>query len=359
MHICFFIGGLSGGGAERVTCNLANYMVERDHDVEILTMADDAPSYELSQKVTRKVLLRTEERKSFIFNSILRLVRFWKYLRRTEVDVIVVMLPITTILLLQMRRMTKAAVIAAERSLPSIYKSKEQHRLKKLARRADGWVFQTDAQKAWYEKAGIRKGVIIPNAINPEFIRPLYAGERRNEIVTVGSLTVPKNQELLINAFAQIAKDWPAYRLVLYGKGPKLELLQTLAETLGISERVVFAGYSTNVYESIKAAKLFVLSSDYEGMPNALMEAMATGLPCVSTDCDGAGARGLIEDGKNGLLVPKGDVESLTSAMNRMLTDREFAEKCGQEAHKICERLAPEKVYSEWEGFITEIVNSK
>ena len=359
MHICFFIGGLSGGGAERVTCNLANYMVEQGHSVEILTMADDEPSYELSQKVDRKVLLRTKERKSFIYNSTLRLVRFWKYLRRTEVDVIVVMLPITTILLLQMRRLTKAAVIAAERSLPSIYKDKEQQRLKKLARRADGWVFQTDAQKTWYEKAGIRKGVIIPNAINPEFIRPLYAGERRNEIVTVGSLTVPKNQELLINAFAQIADAWPTHRLVLYGKGPKLELLQTLADSLGISDRVVFAGYSTNVYESIKAAELFVLSSDYEGMPNALMEAMATGLPCVSTDCDGAGARGLIEDGKNGLLVPKGDVESLADAMNRMLSDREFAEKCGQEAHKICERLAPERVYSEWEGFITEIVNSK
>ena len=322
-------------------------------------MADDEPSYELSQKVDRKVLLRTKERKSFIYNSTLRLVRFWKYLRRTEVDVIVVMLPITTILLLQMRRLTKAAVIAAERSLPSIYKDKEQQRLKKLARRADGWVFQTDAQKTWYEKVGIRKGVIIPNAINPEFIRPLYAGERRNEIVTVGSLTVPKNQELLINAFAQIADAWPTHRLVLYGKGPKLELLQTLADSLGISDRVVFAGYSTNVYESIKAAELFVLSSDYEGMPNALMEAMATGLPCVSTDCDGAGARGLIEDGKNGLLVPKGDVESLADAMNRMLSDREFAEKCGQEAHKICERLAPERVYSEWEGFIAEIVNSK
>lgn len=359
MHICFFIGGLSGGGAERVTCNLANYMVEQGHSVEILTMADDEPSYELSLKVDRKVLLRTKERKSFIYNSTLRLVRFWKYLRRTEVDVIVVMLPITTILLLQMRRLTKAAVIAAERSVPSIYKDKEQQRLKKLARRADGWVFQTDAQKTWYEKAGIRKGVIIPNAINPEFIRPLYAGERRNEIVTVGSLTVPKNQELLINAFAQIADAWPTHRLVLYGKGPKLELLQTLADSLGISDRVVFAGYSTNVYESIKAAELFVLSSDYEGMPNALMEAMATGLPCVSTDCDGAGARGLIEDGKNGLLVPKGDVESLADAMNRMLSDREFAEKCGQEAHKICERLAPERVYSEWEGFITVIVNSK
>lgn len=359
MHICFFIGGLSGGGAERVTCNLANYMVEQGHSVEILTMADDEPSYELSQKVDRKALLRTKERKSFIYNSTLRLVRFWKYLRRTEVDVIVVMLPITTILLLQMRRLTKAAVIAAERSLPSIYKDKEQQRLKKLARRADGWVFQTDAQKTWYEKAGIRKGVIIPNAINPEFIRPLYTGERRFEIVTVGSLTVPKNQELLINAFAQIADAWPTHRLVLYGKGPKLELLQTLADSLGISDRVVFAGYSTNVYESIKAAELFVLSSDYEGMPNALMEAMATGLPCVSTDCDGAGARGLIEDGKNGLLVPKGDVESLADAMNRMLSDREFAEKCGQEAHKICERLAPERVYSEWEGFIIGIVNSK
>ena len=92
-------------------------------------------------------------------------------------------------------------------------------------------------------------------------------------------------------------------------------------------------------------------------MPNTLMEAMALGLPCISTDCDGGGAAFLIENEKNGLLVPKGDVEALANAMRRMLSDKEFAEQCGKEAHKICERLAPEKVYGQWEIFIKEVCN--
>lgn len=359
MQICFFIGGLSGGGSERVTCNLANYMVGQGHNVEILTMADDEPSYPLSRAIKRTVLLRESERRFFAYNSFLRAVRLYRYLRKTKLDVFVVMLPVTTILLLWMRRFTKAKIIAAERATPTVYSSKEQKQLKKVAHKADGWVFQTKEQQDWYSGAHIRMSKIIPNAINPMFVGPTYAGERKKCIITVGRLTVQKNHELLIQAFADIAKVYPEYSLVIYGEGYKLEELQKLASTLGVADRVLFPGYTKQVVETIIDASLFVLSSDFEGMPNALMEAMALGLPCISTDCDGGGARFLIEDGKNGLLVPKGDVESLANAMKQMLSDREFAEKCGQEAHKICERLAPEKVYSEWEGFITEIVDSK
>ena len=101
---------------------------------------------------------------------------------------------------------------------------------------------------------------------------------------------------------------------------------------------------------------MFVLSSDYEGMPNALMEAMASGLPCVSTDCGGGGARFLIRDGENGFLVPKGDEEALADAMRKILSDKELADMLGNNARKLQETLAPEKIYGEWEAFIKEIV---
>ena len=359
MHITFFIGGLSGGGAERVTCNLANYMKEKGYQVEILTMADDTPSYPLSKDIKRRVLLRDDERKSFFYNSILRLYRFFKFLRHTESEVVVVMLPVTTIMLLQLKWLTKAKVIAAERSLPSIYTQKEQKQLLRLAPKADGWVFQTEGQKDWYVARGLKNCAVIPNAINPAFLNEEYLGERNKDIVTVGSLTVPKNHELLISSFAKIADKYKDFRLVIYGKGVKLDILQRLAEELGVDDRVVFAGYSTNVSKSIKASALFVLSSNYEGMPNALMEAMALGIPCVSTDCDGGGARFLVENEKNGLLVPKGDADALAAAMERMLSNHDFAEQCGREAHKICERLAPEKIYGEWEQFIREVVDKQ
>ena len=104
MNITFFIGGLSGGGAERVTCNIANYLSKNGHIVKILTMADDTPTYAIDDKVLRIPLLQSKERKGVIINSFVRLYRFIKHLIKDNVDVYVVMLPITTIMLLRLDR---------------------------------------------------------------------------------------------------------------------------------------------------------------------------------------------------------------------------------------------------------------
>lgn len=359
MKITIFIGGLSRGGAERVTCNLANSLVCKGHEVTVLTMSDEAAAYPLRDGVEQKVLIRQSERRSFAYNAVLRFLRFCKYLRHEQPDVYIVMLPITTIMLLQLRRLTKAKVIAAERNNPASYAKKKQRALRRLARRADGWVFQTEKERTWYGDAVGRADVVtIPNAINPDFIQPPFGGSRRKIIVSVGRMSPQKNQALLVRAFAAIAGMFMDYRLVIYGEGEKRRELQALANQLEVADRVDFPGYATNIGEKIQDAALFVLPSDFEGMPNSLMEAMALGLPCIATDCDGGGARFLIDNEKNGLLVPKGDVEALAGAMRRMLGDRGFAEQCGHEAHNICERLAPERVYGQWEQFIKEVVKA-
>lgn len=358
MNITFFIGGLSGGGAERVTCNLANFFFRRGHVVSILAMAEDTKEYAIDNEIKKIYLIKRQERKNFIFDNIKRFIRLIKFLNNNKTDVYVVMLPITTILLLQMKRLTKAKIVASERVNPSQYPIKKQRQLKSLAQRADGWVFQTEEECNWYgETTGKAKVKVIPNAINPDFIKPAYEGNRRKVIVTAGRLTEQKNHELLIKAFAQISSKFPDYKLIIYGEGTLKDKLVTVANEHGIENRILFPGYTTNIGEKIKDASLFVLSSDFEGMPNALMEAMALGVPCVSTDCDGGGAKFLIDNEKNGMLVPKGEVDALTAAMGRMLSDRAFAELCGREAHKICDWLAPEKIYGEWEIFINKVVN--
>lgn len=359
MKITFFIGGLSGGGAERVTCNLASYLAKRGHKINVLTMSDDKPSYTIDDKVTRTSLLFAYERKNFIYNSALRLCRFISHLWKNQVDVYVVMLPVTTIMLLVLRRLTKAKIIASERATPSRYPIIRQKLLKLLARRADGWVFQTREARDWYGASTRKAKVqIIPNAINPDFIKEPYRGERKKTIVTAGRLTEQKNHLLLIKAFAKITHNHPDYQLIIYGEGDLIEKLEYTTKEFGLKDKVLLPGYTANIGDNIKDASLFVLSSDFEGMPNALMEAMALGLPCIATDCDGGGAAFLIENEKNGLLVPKGNVDVLSAAMKRMISDSEFAELCGKEAHKTCERLAPEKIYGEWERYIQEIVNT-
>lgn len=359
MRITIFIGGLSGGGAERVCCNIADFLSEHGHKITIVTMADDKDTYGLNPKITRLSLIKENERKGFIYNSIIRYRRLYKYVNKTECDAYVVMLPITIMLLLSLRKNIGAKIITSERNMPTLYPSWQQKVLKWVASKSDGWVFQTCEQQEWYGNS-LKNTIsaVIPNAINNSFIRDRFVGERDNTIVTVGRLTTQKNQAILIKAFAKLNKVLPHYELHIYGEGPLKSKLMKLAEDLNIKNKVHFDGFVKDVYEHVKKASLFVLSSDYEGIPNALMEAMAMGLPCVSTDCYGGGARLLIDNNRNGIIVEKGNVDTLAQAMIKLLLDKSLADSLGEEAHNVTQTYHPTKIYNKWESFIEHIIKN-
>lgn len=358
MNITIFIGGLSGGGAERVVCNLSNYLAGCGHKVEILTMSDDEPAYMLDSSVTRFSLMNSTENLGKIQSVLVRIKRLISYLKKKNTDCYLVFLPVTIILLLLFKGLIKAPIIASERANPESYSKYMKYLLKKLAKRTEGFVFQTNDAMQWYgdctEKAA---SVVIPNAINEEFIGKKYEGERKKVIVAAGRMNAQKNFGLLIRSFANVAKDFPEYTLKIFGDGALLQTHKELAKSLGICDRVEFPGYVTNIGEQIKDASLFVLSSNYEGMPNALMEAMALGLPCVSTNCPCGGPEFLINDGENGLLVNVNDEKMMTDAIKKVLSDEKMAKQMGEKASEICETLAPEKIYGQWENFIKSVVN--
>ncbi len=356
MKITIFMSALSGGGAERVTCNLANHLSDFGHEVEILTMGDTEAAEPLNANVKYSPLLPQSERSYTIVNNAKRIWRLCRYMRKKTVDAYLVMLPIPTELMLRFSGLTKAPIIVSERADPKMYAEKMQKVLRRLAPRASGFVFQTDEAREWYvPHLKGTEAVVIPNAINPAFIRPKYEGEREKTIVAAGRLTEQKNFPLLIRAFARVADKFPEYKLVIYGKGGLLASYQCLVGELEIADRVEFPGFCADMPGQLEKASMFVLSSDFEGMPNALMEAMASGLPCVSTDCGGGGARFLIQDGENGLLVPKGDEIALAEAMEKILSDESLAANLGNNARKLQETLAPEKIYGEWESFIKKL----
>lgn len=360
MKVVIFIGGLSGGGAERVACNLCNALISNGDEVEFLTMSDENAAYPIDKKATRFCLLNESEKKGSLYNSTLRFFRFFKYLIANRTDLYIVMLPITIIMLLAFSFLTNAKIIASERADPSKYSSLTQRGLKLLCKKADGWVFQTPDALNWYKShLGNIERVIIPNAINSDFLELSGETDRQKIIISSGRLKTQKRHDLLVSAFSKVADKYRDYNLVILGDGPLRSQLENQIMKLGLKNRVFLPGYVDDVQSQLSSASVFVLASDFEGMPNALIEAMAMGLPCISTDCDGGGARYLIKDGENGLLVPKNDVNALANAMDRILSNVELAQELSRNAERVKEDLHPDKVYSKWLQFIEEVVTTK
>lgn len=356
--ITFFIGSLTGGGAERVVCNLSNYLVQNGHSISILTMSDIARTYELDNRVTVHPLIAAEERKGFFYNAYLRYRRLGAYMKNNKTDCYVVFLPVTIAMMLSQRRKTSACIIASERNDPKSYNKAMQWLQKKLSKRADGYVFQTEEAMQFYAESCLPKErcVVIPNAINPAFVGRSFSGKRTKRIVNVGRLTAQKNQTMLIDAFAAVHEQYPEYQLEIFGEGPLRQELENQINQLGLKEAIRLPGRTEDVIQAIQDAAAFVLSSDYEGMPNALAEAMALGIPCISTDCPAGGARYLVRDGENGVLIPTGDTSALASAICRLLSNELYAESLGVNARKIAETLSANRIYREWESFILQTI---
>lgn len=357
MNITIFIGGLSGGGAERVVCNLSNFLSNK-HNVTILTMSPETPAYQLSKKINRISLIENDETKNYLIKNFKRIFRFRKYIRNSNADIYLTMLPGTINIMLMHRHKINVPIVISERCNPQErYENSKIKKwlMEKLYPKADGFVFQTKEAMKYYEEIIGNKGTVIPNAINPEFVTEPYRGIRKKSIVSAGRFTEQKNFPLLIKAFSKITKKHPDYDLVIYGDGPQKKQLARLAKELKLEDKVKFPGYINDFGDKINDSSLFVLPSNYEGMPNALMEAMALGLPCISTDCPVGGPRFLIDDGENGLLTSVGETEELVDAINLVLEDKSIANKLGKTARKISIRLNPDNIYSLWETFLKEL----
>ena len=357
MHITLFISGVSGGGAERVTCGLANYLVNMGNHVDIITMSDDAPSYPLSDSINRICLIKKNERRFLLFNQYIRIQRLKNYLINSNTDIYIVMLPVPTIMLLKLKKYTQCPIVVSERNDPNSMPKLQQLYVNKLAERASGYVFQTEEAYNYYSKY-IKKipSAIIPNAVNEEILKNVSEIDYRDKkIVAVGRLTKQKNYDLLIDAFAKISLSYPEYTLQIYGKGPLKEKLEKKISKLGLSNRVLLQGYSNDISSVVKNSSIYVLSSDYEGMPNSLMEAMALGVPCIATDCPVGGPRFLIKNQINGLLIPVNNYVALQEAIAFLLDNPEKATFIGERAKSVGIEFSPENIYHKWALFIEKI----
>ena len=357
MRILFVASSMGYGGAERVISLLSNELCSRGHEVGIyLTSASHKCVYELDERIG----IYSEDKISNLKGVIKGIRRFVK---RYSPDVVVPFMTYQCIYTCLALMFTKFPVVVCERNDPNTIDGKPARKYVFWLRdflfsRAEGAVFQTPGARDMFPRSVRKRGTVIANPIDSSVLPEPYEGERDNRIVNVGRLSVQKNQSMLISAFAQIKDEFPEITLEIYGDGDKGDELRALSESLGVADRVRLMGNVTGVCEYIKNARLFAFSSNFEGMPNALAEAMAIGLPCVSTDCPPGGARMLIEDGENGLITPCGDVDSFSSALAKLLADQSLSDKYGSKAVRIREKLNTESIAKEWEDYFCSVVKN-
>lgn len=357
MDILFFTMSMGRGGAERVIANLANNYAASSNRVTIATCQNQRCQYALAESITLLSLDRNEGRQNKITRFIRRRNKFKKILKEKSFDIIICFLPEPSFIMLSLKKQFRLKVIVSERWDPAQEYSKLTNKLmmNMLYPLADGFVFQTAGAQGYFKSRIRKNSIIIPNPIHESFLNESYEPNRKKEIVSVGRLYPQKNHLMLIEAFAQVHAKLPDYVLKIYGEGSLRQTLQMKIDKLGLEQSVFLMGEEKNIKEAIKRASVFVLSSDSEGLPNALMEAMCLGIPVISTDCPCGGPRFLIQNGVNGLLTETGNAEKLAEKILLLLENPLIAKKIAIKAMDIVEIINPEQVYSLWNDYIQNI----
>lgn len=359
MKICFCIGRLSFSGAENVIRYLAEKLIARGHAVSVLLLERMPEEKDLIEGLTVEAAL--VDGGGFI-NALRRAKAERMVLKKLKPDVFIIFnytMAYTAVpAALGLR---KIKTVVCERNDPTcVPKSKKRRIIRDiLFGLADACVSQTEAISQYFE--GITKNrYVIPNPIRAKGQMCVPLSERRNVFVTVARLDdYQKNQSMMIRGFAEAAKQHPEYELHFLGDGDDLEKYQKLAAELGVADKVKFLGKHPRPLEYVRTCRAFVLTSHYEGMPNALIEAMSIGMPCISTDCLGGGAAALIQNGENGILIPRGDEEELTGQFIRLMEDDALCTRLGNAAFGVNDTLDGENIVSIWEALCRELTENQ
>jgi len=360
MKILFLVSHLKSGGAERTVSYLSKYMTRRGCDVSIVSISDDV-FYDIDsgvQLITLGVTNKCKNKFGKLLNAAKRLILVNRAVKKYSPDVVFCIMCETAKYVVNAHKRKKFKLITSERANPAFISNKKTKELcMRMYEESDGIIFQTERARNWFPENIRQKGTVIHNAVGNELVFSVGdIAERKKKISAVGRLDSQKDYPTLLAAFKRVLEKYPDYTLEIFGSGSEEQGLRALSFELGIAENVYFMGVRKDAILKIADSACYVLSSIYEGMPNALMEAMAIGLPCVATDCPNGPAE-LIEDGKNGLLVPVGDDRAMAEAICRFIEDSELAQSCSKAAKDILESHTVEYIAQKYLDYVLSVVN--
>ncbi|MBR6147745.1 MAG: glycosyltransferase [Lachnospiraceae bacterium] len=367
-RIAFHLNCLAQGGAERVVSSLANQLCAMGEDVFIATEWQEENEFEIDKKITRvHVGLReADEKKSRIIKFMLRIRYLKRFVNEYKPDILIAFAQRANYRALMAAGNSDIPVIISIRTDPVGHYDalSDKIQIRWLFPKAAGCVFQTKGQKEFFYPYLQENSRIILNPINSKYIGVESVAESAKEkaVVHHARLVDFKNQPLLLKAFIRVHEKYPDYILRLYGgdsgDGTK-EILEDIIKTNHAQDYIFLMGASDNLEHELPKGMIYAFSSDWEGLPNSVLEAMALGMPVISTDCPCGGPATVIRNMENGLLIPIKDEIALADAMIKLIEDRELALSLGNEARNISDIANSASVAEQWISYIQFILNNK
>ncbi|PIG91488.1 glycosyltransferase family 4 protein [Gloeocapsopsis sp. IPPAS B-1203] len=365
MRLTLVTATLTCGGAERVLVLLAEGFLQQGHNVAIVTLSGkENDFYQLPPKVTRialDVMQKSPNLFQAVRNNLYRLLQLRRAIQSTQPDVVISFVDqtnITTVLSLQA---TGYPVIVTEHCDVGIkYGGAIWEKLRRITYpRTAKLVSVSQGVDSAFQWLPARKRMVIYNPLiireNQHAANLLQFDLHKQWIVAMGRLTYQKGFDLLIAAFQKIAAQFSDWQLIILGEGELRQELETYVDKLGLSHQVVLPGAVNNPFAILRQAKFFAMASRFEGFPMVHGEALACGLPVISTDCP-SGPREIIRDRIDGILVPNGDVTALAMAMQHLMTDEAARQQLANRAPEVSTRFSLDSAMRQWEALFDEVV---
>jgi len=361
-RVLFIFPRFGIGGVAKVLAFVANSCFQDGMDVECLSMSREKETIDLEDGIRKRYLpyLIRGNKFSQILYKIVYIISIRALIRELKPDIICVFR-------VDLVRMISIAtygislrIIGSERGDPSGYTVVQRRKYERALKRCSAVIFQTEYARDFYCKQIQSKSLVIPNpAILRRGVLKEYNGERKKVIISCGRLSSEKNFIGLIKAFAKVSNKLNQYNLRIYGSGPEERALRSLVRELALEERVFLMGDHPDLFLEEFDCCMFVLNSNTEGMPNALIEAMSIGIPCIATDCPVGGVRFLSDSGRRVLLIHPNDEEMLARKMVELALSPSLQAILTKNALEIREVLDPTTIAKTWSNLVKSICSEK
>lgn len=357
MKVLFLINCLSYGGAEKNMKLVAEHLSANGDDVTVCSLNYQPTTINFSNNI--KILELFPRTGHFLNLLRLKYFELKEIIKNVRPDVIISFLGYANLLNVLLGKRLNIPCIISERADPYLKSSSwAANSITRLFQWiytfADGAVFQTAMARDFFGHRLQRRSVVIPNPVVLPNEIPVHDFDlAEKKIAFVGRFELKqKRQDIALQAFQKVLKTHPEYILYFYGDGNDESKVRQMVKTMKLEKNVFFESVSDHILYDISNSELFILSSDYEGIPNCLIEAMSIGLPCVSTDCSPGGARVLIDNNENGIIVPRGDSTRLAEAICFYIENPIIAQQHGIKAQKIKNKYSMTKIMKSWEQYI-------